>query len=217
MHKNMTTMYKELVEYFCLDVKKTTMEEFFGDIKTFLDFFEVRVDDTLIVICCIVFKWQRKQLLLVGFQGGKVSNVKEKGANFEFTSSESLFLIGLLGYSSRRFDLQVVEYAQTNVWEKVNLHLSRVFTVRFFNWYLQFLVISIYVARLEWHVIGNWNITHVSINWDRVYLLWSLFACFEINRFRLTVCALFCWLTRLIGSIWLKFPNRGLAFSTIFV
>lgn len=33
-------MYKELVEYFCLDVKKTTMEEFFGDIKTFLDFFE---------------------------------------------------------------------------------------------------------------------------------------------------------------------------------
>jgi len=40
MHKNMTTMYKELVEYFCLDVKKTTMEEFFGDIKTFLDFFE---------------------------------------------------------------------------------------------------------------------------------------------------------------------------------
>lgn len=81
MHKNMTTMYKELVEYFCLDVKKTTMEEFFGDIKTFLDFFEVRVDDTLIVICCIVFKWQRKQLLLVGFQGGNVSNVKEKGAN----------------------------------------------------------------------------------------------------------------------------------------
>ena len=42
MHKNMTTMYKELVEYFCLDVKKTTMEEFFGDIKTFLDFFEVQ-------------------------------------------------------------------------------------------------------------------------------------------------------------------------------
>ena len=41
MHKNMTTMYKELVEYFCLDVKKTNMEEFFGDIKTFLDTFEV--------------------------------------------------------------------------------------------------------------------------------------------------------------------------------
>lgn len=40
MHKNMTTMYKELVEYFCLDIKKTSMEEFFGDIKTFLDFFE---------------------------------------------------------------------------------------------------------------------------------------------------------------------------------
>ena len=55
MHKNMTTMYKELVEYFCLDVKKTTMEEFFGDIKTFLDFFEVRVD-TFIAICCIVFE-----------------------------------------------------------------------------------------------------------------------------------------------------------------
>ena len=42
MHKNMTTMYKELVEYFCLDVKKTSMEEFFGDIKTFLDFYDVR-------------------------------------------------------------------------------------------------------------------------------------------------------------------------------
>ena len=41
MHKNMTTMYKELVEYFCLDMKKTSMEEFFGDIKTFLDVFEV--------------------------------------------------------------------------------------------------------------------------------------------------------------------------------
>jgi len=40
MHKNMTTMYKELVEYFCLDMKKTSMEEFFGDIKTFLDVFE---------------------------------------------------------------------------------------------------------------------------------------------------------------------------------
>lgn len=44
MHKNMSTMYKELVEYFCLDVKKTTMEEFFGDIKTFLDVFEVSED-----------------------------------------------------------------------------------------------------------------------------------------------------------------------------
>ena len=41
MHKNMTTMYKELVEFFCLDIKKTSMEEFFGDIKTFLDAFEV--------------------------------------------------------------------------------------------------------------------------------------------------------------------------------
>lgn len=40
MHKNMTTMYVELVEYFCLDVKKTSMEEFFGDIKAFLDEYE---------------------------------------------------------------------------------------------------------------------------------------------------------------------------------
>ena len=50
----MTTMYKELVEYFCLDVKKTTMEEFFGDIKTFLDFFEVRID-TFVLISCALF------------------------------------------------------------------------------------------------------------------------------------------------------------------
>lgn len=41
MHKNMTTMFKELVEYFCLDIKKTSMEEFFGDIKTLLDHYEV--------------------------------------------------------------------------------------------------------------------------------------------------------------------------------
>ena len=47
-------MYKELVEYFCLDVKKTTMEEFFGDIKTFLDFFEVRID-TFVLISCALF------------------------------------------------------------------------------------------------------------------------------------------------------------------
>ena len=43
MHKNMTTMYVELVEYFCLDVKKTSMEEFFGDIKAFLDEYEVMI------------------------------------------------------------------------------------------------------------------------------------------------------------------------------
>lgn len=37
----MIIMYKELVEYFCLDIKKIFMEEFFGDIKIFLDCFEV--------------------------------------------------------------------------------------------------------------------------------------------------------------------------------
>ena len=41
MHKNMTTMFKEVVEFFCLDAKKTSMEEFFGDVKTFLDHYEV--------------------------------------------------------------------------------------------------------------------------------------------------------------------------------
>lgn len=34
-----------------------------------------------------------------------MSHVKEKGANFKLTSSESLLLIGLLEYSGRRFDL----------------------------------------------------------------------------------------------------------------
>ena len=41
MHKNMTTMYKDLVEYFSMDVKKTPLDEFFGDLKTFLDQYEV--------------------------------------------------------------------------------------------------------------------------------------------------------------------------------
>ena len=41
MHKNMNTMFKELVEYFCMDVKKTPLDEFFGDLKNFLDQYEV--------------------------------------------------------------------------------------------------------------------------------------------------------------------------------
>lgn len=146
MHKNMTTMYKELVEYFCLDVKKTTMEEFFGDIKTFLDFYEVRVD-TFIVICCTVFEWVRRQLLLIGFQGRNVSHVKEKGANFKLTSSESLLLIGLLEYSGRRFDLLALSirrlYGKSLVF--INFCQSSVFIERFFSWYLKCLVISAYV------------------------------------------------------------------------
>lgn len=54
MYKNMIIMYKELVEYFCLDVKKIIMEEFFGDIKIFLDFFEVRID-IFVLIFCVLF------------------------------------------------------------------------------------------------------------------------------------------------------------------
>ncbi|XP_048589286.1 protein diaphanous homolog 2 isoform X2 [Nematostella vectensis] len=37
MHKNMVTMFKDVLEFFCMDPKKTSMEEFFGDLKTFMD------------------------------------------------------------------------------------------------------------------------------------------------------------------------------------
>lgn len=37
----MEKRYEELAKYFCFDRKKITMEEFFGDLSTFLRDFEV--------------------------------------------------------------------------------------------------------------------------------------------------------------------------------
>ena len=42
MHKNMQTTYKELLSFFSMGSKKVAIEEFFGDIHTFLKQYEVR-------------------------------------------------------------------------------------------------------------------------------------------------------------------------------
>ena len=41
MHKNMTTLFSELIEFYCLDPKKTNMEELFGLIYNFLTEYQV--------------------------------------------------------------------------------------------------------------------------------------------------------------------------------
>lgn len=42
MFKKMDTLYKDLSEYYVFDRQKYTLEEFFGDLKTFKDSFIVR-------------------------------------------------------------------------------------------------------------------------------------------------------------------------------
>jgi len=42
MHKRMIASYQQMAKYFCFDPKKYAMDEFFGDIKTFIDAFAVR-------------------------------------------------------------------------------------------------------------------------------------------------------------------------------
>ncbi len=41
MMKKMTTLYSNTAKYYAFDKKKYTMDEFFGDIKTFLQQFKV--------------------------------------------------------------------------------------------------------------------------------------------------------------------------------
>jgi len=41
MHKRMIASYQQIAKYFCFDPKKYAMDEFFGDIKTFIDAFVV--------------------------------------------------------------------------------------------------------------------------------------------------------------------------------
>lgn len=36
MHKNMKTLFSEIVEFYCLDPKKTVMEEFFAVVYKFI-------------------------------------------------------------------------------------------------------------------------------------------------------------------------------------
>jgi len=41
MYKKMTTMFQNTAKYFAFDPKKYAMEEFFTDLKTFVDSFNV--------------------------------------------------------------------------------------------------------------------------------------------------------------------------------
>lgn len=45
MFKNMDSLYTEISEFFSFDKQKYTIEEFFGDIKTFKDDFTVSLYD----------------------------------------------------------------------------------------------------------------------------------------------------------------------------
>jgi len=42
MHKKMMSLFQQTAKYYCFDPKKYTMEDFFGDIKAFMDNFNVR-------------------------------------------------------------------------------------------------------------------------------------------------------------------------------
>ena len=41
MHKNMSTMFTDVVNFFAMDAKKTSLEDFFGYLKSFLTEYEV--------------------------------------------------------------------------------------------------------------------------------------------------------------------------------
>lgn len=43
MHKNMEKQYNDLGEYFVFNPKKMSVEEFFGDLNSFKNMFQVRV------------------------------------------------------------------------------------------------------------------------------------------------------------------------------
>ena len=42
MYKKMTSLFQATAKYFAFDPKKYTMEEYFTDVKTFIDSFSVR-------------------------------------------------------------------------------------------------------------------------------------------------------------------------------
>jgi len=50
MYKKMTTMFQDTAKYFAFDPKKYTMEEFFSDLKAFIENFNV------CIICIFFFK-----------------------------------------------------------------------------------------------------------------------------------------------------------------
>ena len=44
MHKNMSTMFTDVVAFFAMDPKKTSLEDFFGYLSSFLKEYEVGFD-----------------------------------------------------------------------------------------------------------------------------------------------------------------------------
>lgn len=49
MHSNMGTLYQNMVEYFAIDPKKTSVEELFSDLSNFRAMFAVR-DPSFIIL-----------------------------------------------------------------------------------------------------------------------------------------------------------------------
>lgn len=47
MFNNMTNLFKELSEYYCFDLKKTQLEDFFGDLSSFLQQYENAKKDNM--------------------------------------------------------------------------------------------------------------------------------------------------------------------------
>ena len=47
MCNNMTNMFKELADYYCFDLKKTQLEDFFGDLSSFLQQYENAKKDNM--------------------------------------------------------------------------------------------------------------------------------------------------------------------------
>ena len=57
----MNKRFEELAEYFCFDRKKTSVEEFFGDLSTFIKDFEVGFTmQCIIILCFLTASSQRK-------------------------------------------------------------------------------------------------------------------------------------------------------------
>lgn len=47
MFNNMTNMFKEIGDYFCFDLKKTQLEDFFGDLSSFLQQYQNAKKDNI--------------------------------------------------------------------------------------------------------------------------------------------------------------------------
>ena len=53
MYKKMTTMFQNTAKYFAFDAKKYSMEEYFTDLKAFVDSFNVSVIRCFLYLRCL--------------------------------------------------------------------------------------------------------------------------------------------------------------------